>query len=361
MGLSPGTRLGAYEIVGLIGAGGMGEVYRARDIRLDRQVAIKSLRDALHADPERAVRFEREAKLLATLNHPGIATIHGLEEAGGEQFIVMELLDGETLQQRLTRGPLELPRLVEMGIALADALDAAHRAGIVHRDIKPANIFLTVHGPKIVDFGLAKAAPAVSTSGASHLPTLTGEALLTDPGTTVGTVAYMSPEQVRGEPIDARSDLFSLGAVLYEAAINRLAFGGATHGAIAGAVLYQSPPLPRQIRTDVPPLLEAAILKCLEKDRELRCQAAPELRTDLKRVKREIESEVRHHEPQPARHRTSPCTVVSRCGHAAIVRCVPGGHTAQAPSGFREHRCGPDRPRDDHCDVRRAETAVAVR
>src|SRR5262249_31088476 len=225
MSLRAGSRVGPYEILAPLGAGGMGEVYRARDTRLDRSVAIKVLPDGL-ADSQALERFQREARAASSLNHPNICTVHDV--GADPPFIAMELLEGETLQQRLTRGPLDPPNLVDMGISLADALDMAHRAGIVHRDLKPANIFLTARGPKILDFGLAKSAPVAPSVGASQLPTISGQALLTDPGRTVGTVAYMSPEQVRGEPLDARSDLFSLGAVLYEAATAHPAFGGST-------------------------------------------------------------------------------------------------------------------------------------
>jgi len=251
MPLSTGTRLGPYEILSALGAGGMGEVYKARDTRLHRPVAIKVLPHELTASPQARERFQREARAVAALQHPHICTIHDVgETAEHQEFIVMELLEGETLHQRLTRGPLELSTLVDVGLALADALDAAHAAGIIHRDIKPANIFLTTRGPKMLDFGLAK--DMARAAAASVQPTLSSPARLTDPGATVGTVAYMSPEQLRGEPLDARTDLFSLGLVLYEMATGRPAFSGATSAVISAAILHETPPAPRELRPDLP-------------------------------------------------------------------------------------------------------------
>jgi eukaryotic-like serine/threonine-protein kinase len=283
----------------------MGEVYRAKDTRLDRLVALKVLP---HERTEGPVleRFQREAKAASALNHPNICTIY---DVGTEPpFIAMELLEGETLQQRLTRGPLDTPTLVDLGVALADALDAAHAKGIVHRDIKPANIFLTARGPKVLDFGLAKAAPLATTADASYEPTRPADGMLTDPGVTVGTVGYMSPEQLRGEELDARTDLFSLGLVLYEAATGRPAFSGPTSAAIAGAILHQIPPAPRQIRTELPSRLEDLIVKALEKNRDERYQVASEMRGDLKRLKREIGS---HATPTTTGHVAETVSAVS--------------------------------------------------
>jgi hypothetical protein len=290
MALSSGTRLGPYEILAAVGAGGMGEVYRARDERLGRDVAIKVLSAQLNESGPARQRFRREAEAVAALQHPNICTVHDVgETADGQAFLVMELLQGEALHERLSRGPLELPLLVEVASALADALDAAHGAGIVHRDIKPANIFLTARGPKILDFGLAKAA-AVQTPAQSIQETRPGQALITDPGSTVGTIAYMSPEQLRGESIDARSDLFSFGLVLYEMATGRPAFAGPTSAVISAAILHQAPASPRTTRPDLPEPLEQVILKALEKDRELRYQHAAEMRADLQRLRRDSES-----------------------------------------------------------------------
>jgi serine/threonine protein kinase/Tol biopolymer transport system component len=288
MPLHSGTRLGPYEILTPLGAGGMGEVYRARDTRLDRFVAIKVVaREAV--SPHALERFEREAKAIAALNHPRICSIHDIGTSP-VPFLVMELLDGETLHERLTRGPVDVQGLVDIGLALADALSAAHLKGIVHRDLKPANIVLTVHGPKILDFGLARITEPVSASdvGATLQPTVAAQGPITDAGVAVGTVAYMSPEQLRGETLDARTDLFSLGVVLYELATGRRAFSGATSAAVSAAILYEQPAPPRQLRPELPARLEQALLTLLEKDRDVRMQTASELRAELTRIRREM-------------------------------------------------------------------------
>ena len=277
-----GTRLGPYEITASLGAGGMGEVYQARDGRLGRDVAIKIVAAHSNDAPQARERFEREARSVAGLQHPNICAIYDVGDADGRAFIVMELLHGETLQQCLRRGPIDLPAFLDIAIALADGLHAAHAAGIVHRDIKPANIFLTAHGPKILDFGLAKA-DLRATVPASAAETL---AMLTESGRTVGTIAYMSPEQLRGEDADARSDLFSLGMVLYEMATGRSPFAGATSAAIGGAILHEEPRRPRSLRADLPDALDQLVLKALEKDRDLRYQSAADMRADLQRQRR---------------------------------------------------------------------------
>jgi serine/threonine protein kinase len=282
--LDTGTRLGPYEILGPLGSGGMGEVYRARDTRLDRVVAVKVLpADARSSNA--LERFEREAKAIAALNHPGICAVYDVGTAP-VPYLVMELREGETLHERLSRGPLEVPALVDTGLALADALAAAHGKGIVHRDLKPANIVLTARGPKILDFGLARGTEAAAEAGAlaTAYETLSANSPLTDAGVTVGTVAYMSPEQLRGESLDARTDLFSLGLVLYEMATARRAFSGGTSAVISAAILHEHPTAPRQTRADLPPRLEQAILTLLEKERDLRTQSATELRAELTRI-----------------------------------------------------------------------------
>ena len=285
MPLAAGARLGPYEIQSALGAGGMGEVYRARDTRLERAVAIKVLPDALTASPQTLERFQREARAASALSHPNICTIYDV--GADPPFIAMELLEGETLQQRLRRGPLEIPALVDIGFAITDALDAAHAKGIVHRDIKPANIILTARGPKILDFGLAKAMPLPA---AATMQSTATRAFVTDPGNTVGTVAYMSPEQLRGEEVDARTDLFSFGLVLYEMATGQPAFAGATSAVIAAAILQQQPVSPREIRPGLPERLNDVILKAIEKDRGLRYQNASDIRADLQRLKRDSDS-----------------------------------------------------------------------
>ena len=287
--VEPGRAFGPYRIEGLLGEGGMGEVYRARDTRLGRDVAVKVLPAAWSGDRDRLRRFAQEARAAAGLNHPHICTIHdvGTGDTGETPFIAMELLEGETLHQRLTRGAVEIARVIADGMGLADALDAAHRKGILHRDIKPANIFLTAHAAKILDFGLAKnAAPGDESAQAPG----SGDGPLTSPGSAMGTVAYMSPEQLRGETLDGRSDVFSLGSVLYEMATGRPAFTGATASVISAAILHTQPVAPRDLRPELPLALDRIILKALEKDRGLRYQTAAELRSDLQVQQREMRS-----------------------------------------------------------------------
>jgi hypothetical protein len=301
MTFASGDKLGPYEIIALIGVGGMGEVYQARDTRLDRTVAIKILPAHLSDNSDHRQRFEREARAASTLNHPNICTIYDIgETADGQHFIVMELLEGQTLQKRIARGanglPVPLNEVIDLGLQIADALDAAHSRRITHRDIKPANIFVTQRGhAKILDFGLAKLMPEQHWAGGpvgSAPSTTETEELLTFPGAILGTIAYMSPEQGRGEDVDARTDLFSFGLVLYEMATGRQAFSGAAPGIILDAILNRAPVSPVRLNPEIPPELERIISKALEKDRKLRYQSAAELGSDLKRLKRDSESKM---------------------------------------------------------------------
>jgi eukaryotic-like serine/threonine-protein kinase len=345
-----GKIISHYRVEELLGGGGMGVVYRAQDLRLGRNVAVKFLPPELVRDHQALERFQREARASSALNHPNICTIHEIDESEGHPFIVMEFLEGHTLKHFIKGKPLPSTQILDVTIQIADALDAAHESGIIHRDLKPANIFLTRRGQtKVLDFGLAKLVPSphgvAEEVGVSALQTLTADGHLTSTGTALGTVAYMSPEQARGEELDLRSDLFSLGTVLYEMATGRLAFGMGTTAVVFEAILNRTPVPATRLNPDLLSDVGWIIAKLLEKDRHLRYQSAAELRADLKRVKRDSESSgvPALAKPERRKFRWRSSTIIAAAGCALLMVLL-----ALAPRNLRERLSNVFTPRRIH-------------